>query len=69
MCRWVFFGMDEHRFENESPQILSIDGNQSIDVGAKQFLRTTPNLVGYQSAERLCNDGGAELLSVVETAH
>ena len=49
-------------------QILSIDGVQSIEVeqsGPSQ----DPELVGYQLAERLLSDGGAELLSAVETAH
>lgn len=49
-------------------QILSIDGTQSIEVehsGPSQ----DPELVGYQLAELLLHDGGAELLNVVETAH
>src|SRR5581483_6708917 len=48
-------------------QILSLAGTQSVEAEQSGPLRD-PELIGYQLAERLLHDGGAELLHAVETA-
>jgi hydroxymethylbilane synthase len=48
-------------------QILSVDGQRVVDV-EQSGSSNEPELVGYQLAERLLHDGGAELLHAAETA-
>jgi hydroxymethylbilane synthase len=46
-------------------QILSLDGSRVVNV-EQQGPAADPELVGYQLAERLLHDGGAELLHSIE---
>jgi hydroxymethylbilane synthase len=47
-------------------QILSLDGERAVEA-EQSGSSTEPELVGYQLAERLLHDGGADLLHSAET--